>query len=161
MLVQSIHRQDELSLSVTQNVLGKTSLGWNSHSPLTAMVFVTSSTELCPGFIGGMGVAYARPVLQTQQSLGENSKGFLSFYFQPETFTFSSPHYDLQRASLVIWWATCQRLLCTGPLPGSGKGSLPKPMAIRGSKQKNQELAKLLQGIFSFVSVFISKIGSQ
>lgn len=45
----------------------------------------------------------------------------------------------------------CQGLLCTGPQAGAGKGSLPKPMAIRGTKWKNQELAELLQGIFSFV----------
>lgn len=34
-------------------------------------------------------------------------------------------------------------------------------MAIRGSEWKNQELAELLQGIFSFVFIFISEIGSQ
>lgn len=34
-------------------------------------------------------------------------------------------------------------------------------MAIRGSEWKNQELAELLQGIFSFVFIFISEIGNQ
>lgn len=52
-----------------------------------------------------------------------------------------------------------QGLLCTGPQLGAGKGSLPKPMAIRGSKWKNQELAELLQSIFSFVFIFNSEIG--
>lgn len=107
-----------------------------------------------------MNLAHLRPLLQTQEGLGGKSKGFLGFYFQPETFTFSNPHCGLQKASL-IWWATCQGLLCTGPLPGAGKGSLPRPMTIRGSKWKHQEVAQLFQGIFSFVFIFISKTESQ
>lgn len=160
-VVQNIPRQDELPSICYMEYLGWDLPGIKYPWSLTLFLLSPAATELSPGFAGGMGLAHMRPALQTQEGLGENNKGFLSFYFQPETFTFSNTHCCLQRASLVIWWAMGQGLLCTGPQLGAGKGSLPKPMAIRGSEWKNQELAELLQSIFSFVFIFISEIGSQ
>lgn len=74
---------------------------WAETSLGIPMLSFTGFTELS-GFAGEMGVAHRRPALQTQEGLGENSKGFLSFYFQPETFTFSNPHCGLQRVSIII-----------------------------------------------------------
>lgn len=147
------------TLSLSHRCLGWVLLGQKIHGPSPPILSPPpATTELPAGSAGGMGLAHMKPALQTQEGLGENSRGFLSFYFQPETFTFSNTHCCLPRASLVIWWAVGQGLLCTGPQLGAGKGSLPKPMAIRGSEWKNQELAELLRSIFSFVFIFISEI---
>lgn len=84
-----------------------------------------------------------KPALQTQEGLGENSKGFLSFYFQPETFTFSNTLLPAESQPCYLMGNEPEAIVYRPQLV-AGKGSLPKPMAIRGSQWKNQELAELL-----------------
>lgn len=89
-------------------------LPWDKISmvPLTPVPSFISCTELSPGFMRWNGTSsHEASTTDPGGPGGKNSKGFLSFYFQPETFTFSNPHCAC-REPVLLSDGLCARGYC-------------------------------------------------